>query len=377
MSLLLNVRYYSYKIAQIASILLVILLYAPLILAANDEYIVDNVTVDAEGKDPNENRDNAIAQGQTDAFRQLALRLSPSKANDIISKMTANDISHLIRGFEMVDEKITPTHYHAIIRYSFNGQDIAALFPEKEKIVEKKKLDADEHEIKSVLVLPVYREGEQLKLWQDDNKWRNIWYESALISGGGLIIVPLGDLNDRVDVDDSNVETATVKSLARMYPRYGVAEIYIANAYFNKKADPKPTLEVTLKHLLTTKDDVTRMDFTIHSTEDLNGLMARASSDIAKKLYDIQTINPNKIEFERLKEIKARVNATDIAEWEDLRKRLLAHGNIVGIKLNSISFYETRMTITFKGTPDMLGKTLVASGLRVLQDGDTLVLISK
>ena len=35
------------------------------------------------------------------------------------------------------------------------------------------------------------------------------------------------------------------------------------------------------------------------------------------------------------------------------------------------------MTITFKGTPDMLGKTLVISGLRVMQDGDSLVLAIK
>jgi hypothetical protein len=103
-------------------------------------------------------------------------------------------------------------------------------------------------------------------------------------------------------------------------------------------------------------------------------LLARASNDIARTLYKQQTLDPNKIEYDRLKEINARVNTTNIKEWQALRQRLLMRGNIVDVKFVSISYYETTMVITFKGTADMLGKTLVASGLRVLQDDNSLVL---
>ncbi|MEI6730331.1 MAG: hypothetical protein WCL30_03645, partial [Pseudomonadota bacterium] len=215
------------------------------------------------------------------------------------------------------------------------------------------------------------------KLWQDDNKWRNAWYEAALESGGGLVVVPLGDLNDRVDIDDTNYENATYLTLSRMYERYGIGEIHIVTAFFNQKADPKPTLEVSIKKLLQDKNDLSSMNFTIHSTENLDKLMSRAANEIAKHIYTQQTIDRSKIEFERVKEINARMNVSDIREWEELRKRLLTHGNIVSIKLNSISFYETTMTISYKGTPDMLGKTLVTAGLRVLQDGDSFVLTLK
>ncbi|MEI7669911.1 MAG: hypothetical protein WCJ33_07505 [Pseudomonadota bacterium] len=372
-----ELRHYSYKYKIIASILLAFLYYPSIAISANDDFVVDKVILESDGKDVNEAKEKAFAQGEIDAFRQLATKLSPTKSAEIITKTSATEINRMIRGYEVLEEKININHYHAIVRYNFSYEPIHALFPDKEKTLEKKPEDSGEIENKAVLIIPVYREFDKLKLWQDDNKWRIIWYESSLISGGGLVIVPLGDLDDRVDVDDSNVENANIKSLARMYSRYGAVEIYVANAFFNKKADPKPTLEVSLRHLLPEKDEITRLDYTIHSTENLDGLMARASYDIAQRLYKIQTINPNKIEFDRLKEINARVNATDINEWENLRKRLLKHGNIVGIKLISISFYETKMTITFKGTTDTLGKTLVASGLRVLQDGDSLVLILK
>ena len=147
---------------------------------------------------------------------------------------------------------------------------------------------------------------------------------------------------------------ASGATLSRMYERYGVGAIYVAEAFYNLKADPKPALEVTLKRITPAKTDISHASYTIHSTETLDTLMVRASNDIARNLYKLQTIDPIKIEFARLKEINARINTSDIHEWEDLRKKLLTHGNIVGIRLTSISFYETTMVITFKGTPDML-----------------------
>jgi hypothetical protein len=368
---------YSYRRSGscFASVLLpFLLLFSPL-AKAEPGYSVDNIVVDSDGKDTNEARTKALAQGETEAFKQLITNRAPAKAADIIQKIPAADISNTISGFEVMEEKITPNHYHATLRYNFSSQNIKALL--QETPAENKSqasASGESHVSKAVLILPVYKEGGTLKLWQDDNKWRNIWYESALESGGGLVIIPQGDITDRVDVDDSNVDNATPATLAHMYGRYGVGEIYIAYAYFNRKADPKPTLEVTIKKLLVSGTETSRSDFIIRSSDTLDTLMARASSEIAGNIYKAQTINPNKIEFDRVKEINARVNVTDIHEWEDLRKRLLAHGNIVNIRLTSISFYETSMIISFKGTPDMLGKTLVASGLRVLQDGDNLVL---
>lgn len=380
---------YSYKNVRLASVLLLCpLMFSMVTLAeenakpmdamSTDLYSIDNVVVDSDGKDSDEARSKALAQGQLDAFRQLVTKRNPAKAQDIIASISTSQINQMVSGFEVLEEKISPNHYHATLRYNFSPQNLRPLLTASDTPQPKvTDTGADVHKSKAVLVLPVLKEGDTQKLWQDDNKWRSIWYEAALESSKGLVVMPLGDLNDRVDVNDTNVDTATTKSLARLYGRYGVGEIYVLYAVYNKKADPKPTLEVTLKRLLPDKAETSHMDYIIRSTEDLDTLMARASNDIADHLYKLQTIDPNKIEYDRLKEINARVNAGDIHEWEDLRKRLLTHGNIVGIKLTSISFYETSMTITFRGTPDMLGKTLVASGLRVLQDGDNLVLMLK
>lgn len=380
------VRHYSSKFLVYASILVLLCSLAPHVLAAG-EYSVEKVAVDTNGKDASEARTKALAMGEKDAFAQLILRLSPSHASEILAKITPKQVSAALLGYTVVEEKMTSDHYHAILTYNFNPSQIQPLIPISPPPTPPPASDAastapaaptpSHSERKAVLVLPVYNKGDSLQLWQDENKWRDVWYEAALESGEGLIVVPLGEMNDRVDVDDTNVSTATPDSLKRMYDRYGVGDIIIAQAFFNQKADPKPTLEVSLKRLDGGKPVVTQISYTIHSTENLDALLVRASNDIAQTLFKQQTIDPNKIEVDRIKEIHARINTTNIAEWQALRSRLLMRSNIVDIKFVSISYYETDIIIVFKGTPDMLGKTLVASGLRVLQDGDRLVLSVK
>lgn len=376
--------HYSYKFFRLASLLAAYLLCAQTPAFAEDSYTVEKITVDADGKDTSEARTKALAQGEIDAFRQLMTRLSPDKGAEIATKTTPSAVSAMVRGFEVVEERMTTEHYHAVLTYHFSPQLIQPLLPQSAAAATPAASATPAATAgpavtrKAVLVLPVYNETRSVtKLWQDDNKWRNTWYEAALESGGGLVVVPLGDINDRVDVDDTNAAEATSQSLSRLYDRYGVGEIYVVTAFYNLRADPKPALEVAVKRISPTVMENSRLNYIIRTTETLDTLMTRASNDIAANIYKQQTIDKTKIEFQRLKEISARVNVSSIDDWVLLRKHLLTHGNIVSIRLTSITNSQTFMVISYKGTPDMLGKTLVASGLRVMIDGDSLVLALK
>jgi Uncharacterized protein conserved in bacteria (DUF2066) len=368
--------HYSYKFFRLASLLALLALGWALPAYAEEDFSVDKVVAEADGVDTSDARKKALAQGEIDAFRQLIARLVPDKdmATDIVTKTTPVTISSMVHGFEVGEEKMTAEHYRAVLRYHFSPQSIKALLPQN---LSTPNQTAASTARKAVLILPVMNEGRGvIKLWQDDNKWRNIWYESALESGGGLVVVPLGDINDRVDVDDSNIADATTQTLSRLYDRYGAGEIHILTAFYNLKADPKPALEIAVKRLSLSAaaSETSSASYTIRSTETLETLMARASNDIARNIYKQQTIDKSKIEFERQKEMSARANVSGAGDWVQLRKHLLAHGNVVNIRLTSMTNSQIFMIISYKGTPEMLGKTLVASGLRVMQDGDSLVL---
>lgn len=381
------IAHYSYKSVRLASFLAATFLVLQSPAYAEDKYTVEKISVDADGKDTSDARAKAMAQGEQEAFRQLISRLAPEKAPEITAKTPPATITPMVRGFEVVEERMTATHYHAVLNYHFAPQMVQPLLPQAQAAPvatptppakNESSAQAPATTRKAILVLPVYNETRNTtKLWQDDNKWRNIWYEAALESGGGLVVVPLGDMNDRVDVDDGNINDSTYTSLSRLYDRYGVGEIYILTAFYNLRADPKPALEISMRRVTPTVSETSRANYTIRSTENLDMLMARASNDIARNLYKQQTIDRTKIEFQRQKEISARVNVASTEEWVSLRQHLLTHGNIVGIRLTSITHTQISMVITYKGTPDMLGKTLVASGLRVMVDGDSLVLALK
>lgn len=374
--------HYSYKFLRLASLLALLLPSAPAV--ADDRFIVEGVIVDGTGADTADARIKALAQGEKEAFRQIVERFEPGHAQEIIAKTQPADISAAVRGYEVLEEKMSAEKYHAVLRYHFSPERLLPVLPNASQAASPEALAARSNALpaevagrKAVLVVPVLNENRTLKLWQDDNKWRNIWYEAALEAGGGLVVVPLGDLDDRVDIDDATAPDATAESLRRLFSRYGVGEIHIMTAYYNLRADPKPALEVTTRRLAPGINETGKSSYTIRSTETLDLLMARASGELSKSIYQQQTIDRTKIEFERVKEIAARVNAGDIRDWVMLRKHLLTQGNIVGVRLTSITNQQTSMIISFKGTADMLGKTLVASGLRVMQDGDSLVLALK
>ncbi len=382
MSLSRFVAHYSYKSIRLASLLALLFTVQPHVARAAQDYSVEKITVDSSGEDTTDARNKALAQGEQEAFRQLVGRLAPERSSEIIAKTSAASINESILGFEVDEERMSATHYHAVLRYHFSPQLISAMLPQQASPATPDAAKAGQINSytprKAVLVLPVMNEGRGvIKLWQDDNKWRNTWYEAALESGGGLVVVPQGNTNDRVDVDDTNVAESTNESLMRFYERYGVVEINVLTAFYNLKADPKPALEINIRRISPSVSESSTASYTIRTTENLEALMARASNDIAKNIYKQQTIDKSKIEFQRQKEISARVNVDSIEDWIDLRKHLLNHGNIVGIKLTSITNSQIHMVISYKGTPEMLGKTLVASGLRVMQDGDSLVLALK
>lgn len=387
------VTHYSYKSLLVASFLAVIPLAPILAAEAEDPYAVEKITVDADGKNTDDAKAKAQTMGEQEAFKQLITKLAPQKAAEVTARMTPSSISSMVKGVDVVEERMTADHYHGVLTYHFLPQPVQALtstapapapqaaVPAPAAATTTAAASADmqaRSARKAVLVLPVYNDTRTTnKLWQDDNKWRNVWYESALESGGGLVVVPLGDMNDRVDVDNSNIGEATYQSLSRFYDRYGVGEIDILTAFYNLRADPKPALEVAIRRVSPNVSDVTRVSYIIRSTENLEMLMTRASSDIAKNIYKQQTIDRSKIEFQRQKEISARVNVSSIEDWVSLRKHLLAHGNIVGIRMTSVTNTQAAMVISYKGTQDMLQKTLVTSGLRVMIDGDSLVLALK
>ena len=212
MGLSLNLGHYSYKALRLASILLALASPFAENADAKSDFNVENVIVDAAGTDTTDARSHALEQGQAEAFKELISRRDPAKASELAGRLTQKQIAVAVRGFEVTDEKMSADHYHAIINYTFDPAQIQTLDPVTPPAAAVGPAVAGAppaiplRTSKAVLILPVYNEGGSAKLWQDDNKWRNLWFDAALESGGGLIVAPQGDLEDRIDVDDTNVE---------------------------------------------------------------------------------------------------------------------------------------------------------------------------
>src|SRR5271155_4077701 len=103
MKTLRNLPHYSPKILLCASVLL--LLLPALHVSAATEYGVNNVVVDAGGQDTTDARAKAMAAGEKDAFAQLILRLSPPNAAQIFKQVSPSQVSAMVLGYTVTDEK--------------------------------------------------------------------------------------------------------------------------------------------------------------------------------------------------------------------------------------------------------------------------------
>src|SRR5207249_3814524 len=79
-----------------------------------------------------------------------------------------------------------------------------------------------------LVVLPVYRDGASLVLWDDPNAWRAAWAERPGGSGTARLILPLGDARDLAAIDAEKAESGASEALTSIARRNGAGEAAVA-----------------------------------------------------------------------------------------------------------------------------------------------------
>src|SRR5262245_8732889 len=95
---------------------------------ASEALVPSEVDVDVPGKDAADARAQAMAKGEVNALIDLLGKLtSPQQAQAIIDGLDANKVSSMVRGTEVMNEKIASNRYRAHLKVTFDGDEISAL----------------------------------------------------------------------------------------------------------------------------------------------------------------------------------------------------------------------------------------------------------
>jgi hypothetical protein len=345
------------------------LLALPFPTFAGEALVNNEVSVDVTGKDAADARAQAMAQGEVDALRGLLAKLAPSgQADDIVGMLDAKKISAMVKGTEVLDERIASNRYRARLLISFDADAISALIG---KFGASNAKEDQALATGAFLIIPAYEDESGAVLWEEGNPWRDAWRMLALEFNSGDIVVPFGDKKDIQIVDGRTLASATYASLVPLTIRYGVSDIVILQAKYS--ARPEMELKVVKRRINRTRNEVNLLSYRADLQETRDTLLARAARDVADNLQDKKTEEISMTEGvsggERNK-VMVLASITTMASWTQLRAKLSSLPMIDRLELLAMSPSQVDMIVHYRGSPESLAGGMTAQGLRLAQNAN-------
>lgn len=343
-----------------------LLVFVPKVQAvAGESLLTSEVEVDANGKDAANAREIAMERAQRDGLADLLSKISsPDQVQLIMSSLEPKQVSAIVRGTEVLDEKITSNRYRARLMITYDGDEISKLIGGEVPLA-----PGATAAVGSFLIIPGYEEDGNLMLWEDGNPWRNACRSIGLEIASGDIVVPYGDSRDAALVDAKTLSAANFASLVPMTVRYGVSDIVITQVRYSHAPDPQ--LDIVKRRINRTQSEVTSMTYRADPQETKETLMLRAARDIAT-----QILNKKNEELETVKAVQGGdrhtlmmlATITTLNSWTDLRKRMSELSMIDRLEVIAIAPKQVDLIVHYRGEPQSLAYALEALNIRLQQN---------
>ncbi len=350
--------------------ILIILLLFPVQVWAGEAIVNSEVEVDVTGKDAADARAQAMDKGAADALTDLLNKLAQAgQAQDIMATMDSRKIGKMVKGTEVLDEKISGNRYHAQLMISFDGDELSNLIAK----AGEQGIDDRGGNVNSFLIIPAYQEGNQpqILLWEESNPWRMVWKNVGLENTLGDVIVPYGDAKDNTAIDANSIATATYASLVPLTIRYGVTDIVIVQAKFVQQ--PDLMLSVVKRRISRGHNEVNLLSYRADPQETRDLLLARAARDIIsglqhKKSEELSTTQS--VRGGERNKMMMLASISSLSSWTELRKKLTSLPMVDRIELLAISAKQVDIILHYRGSPESLSRAIITNNIRLIKNKD-------
>lgn len=334
---------------------------------AGDATINSEVTIDIPSQDPVSARQSAISKGEVNGLISLLERLgSPAQAKDIMSTLDAKKISAIVKGVQIVDEKISADRYRARLVVSFDGDGISEIISSVNSPEAKEILPAS---INAFLIIPGLEMGNQSMLWEEENLFRSAWNNVALEVSSGDVIVPYGDNTDASVLSYESMMTADFQALSSFAVRYGASNIVLLQAKYTSRPDMMLSVVERIVGRQDTSVNVHTYRADPQETRDV--LFLRAARDIISGLRgkkEEEMANARAVRGGDRKKIMMLASITTMASWTDLRKKFTSLPMVDKVETLAISARQVDMVVSYRGSEESFTNALAAQSIRLLKN---------
>ncbi len=342
--------------AAAAALLLIIVSLSVVAVRAEDQPDPYSATVkvDATADNAAAARTAARVEGQRHALEEVVKQLSGSGDVSKLPKLDDQAITDMVASFEVANEKMSSVRYLADYTFHFRQAKVRQLLRSANIGVA-----AAETPSKPVVVLPVYRDGDNLVLWDDPNPWRDAWGQTSVASGPIKLSLPLGGVGDLTAIDAEQARSGDAQALTEIAQRNSAEQALVAVATARQQGDRVTGLDITLKRY--------RLGHLTNSrTEGIEANPGESGSDFFKRavgvvIGDIEHGGPPAGDKEA--SLSAIVPIHSLGEWIEVRRRLTAVPSVHGVNLLSLSRDQAKIVIKFIGNSDQLKSGLADANL--------------
>jgi hypothetical protein len=346
----------------------------PALAEDQDAAFSATVKVDATANSAAAARDLARIDGQRRALAVVIDRLSGSAGSAKMPKIDDKAITEMVDSFEVANERMSAVRYLADYTFHFRASKVRSLIRVSDSAAESGgRAPPDETgvkpyaetAVKSIVVLPVYKDGAGPVLWDDPNAWRLAWAQRPAGSGPLHLTLPLGDAADIAAIDADKAGSGRPEALTAIAQANGAAEAVVVLATARRQDARLTGLDVSLKrYRLGRLIDSQGRSFDATAGESEADFLKRAANTVAAEIESgsRRNIGPQA-------SLAASVPITSLGEWLQVRSRLASVTSIRKIDLLSLSRQEARIEVKYVGSPDQLKSSLAEVNLD-LDGGD-------
>lgn len=336
--------------ALFALLCLAIVVNRPASAETEDVFTVRDVPVDATANEAAEARVIAIRRGRSTALRILFQRLTLQVDWPELPALETAEVTALGAGFEISNERNSPTRYLATISYRFKPQDVR-------EILQQFDIPFSEVQARPMVVLPVFVQGQNARIFQDDHNWSFAWSNKNFAHELVPVKVPLGDLGDVIATPIEAAMTDDYAALSEYSERYGVQDILIVRMM---QKEPDGFISFQFVRLSPTESETWTM--TVPNTRHKDPLMQMAIERGLSKLQEDwkgQTI----IRFDSQDTMVVSARFEEISQWLVIKRAMQGTPNIMDSRLVALSTGGAHMEWDVVGSPGQLALALAQHGV--------------
>ena len=335
---------------------------------ADGVFEVRDVAVDVTAKTAAQAREQAHAEGEARAFRQLLERLTLSEDHANLPAFEPGEIAAFVNDFSVSDEKTSAVRYLARLHFRFKPDAVRNLLRDNG-------LQFAETPSKPVLLLAVYQSAGGLVLWDDPNPWRDAW--NQLRGAGGLVnlALPLGDLTDIRLVKVQQAVRGEVEALGQLANRYRAGDTVVAYARSGLNPDGAgQRADISITRFSPHQEPQTNLLALDQAEgEDLGALLVRAADAVAADLEDSWK-RENLLVGGEAGVAAVTVPITGLGDWLGVQKRLKSVAVVRDIETVLMSLDEVRVNLHYVGAAAQLQTALGQSDLALVREDNEWVL---